>query len=207
MGMSKRDVKEVPTKLFLRLSHHSAPFSDFTRSGICGPPDGGPNVEPDGPKSPPDVGFSTSGLGPAATSTSTLQDMHARRGGLLRSCRWCGRLSSLVVGAAGHAVRSKSMCFCLAYSTVSGQQVQNASFCVPNTHITSHSYIFLIHRRINVSRTYAHHSKKALARSLPVARTRSSSCLLRLPSGIVGGSSPCSTLGFTLYGPWTLKDR
>ena len=24
--------------------------------------------------------------------TSTLQDMHARRGGLLRSCRWCGRL-------------------------------------------------------------------------------------------------------------------
>ena len=77
------------------------------------------------------------------------------------------------------------MCFCLAYSTVSGQQVQNASFCVPNTHITSHSYIFLIHRRINVSRTYAHHSKKALARSLPVARTRSSSRLLRLPSGIV----------------------
>ena len=68
---------------------------------------------------------------------------------------------------------------------VSSQQVQNASFCVPNTRVTSHSYIFLIHRRINVSRTYAHHSKKALARSLPVARTRSSSRLLRLPSGIV----------------------
>jgi hypothetical protein len=42
-------------------------------------PDGGPNVEPDGPKTPPDVGFSTSGLGPAATSMSALQAMHARR--------------------------------------------------------------------------------------------------------------------------------
>ena len=27
-------------------------------------PDGGPNVEPDGPRSPPDVGFSTSGVSP-----------------------------------------------------------------------------------------------------------------------------------------------
>ena len=42
-------------------------------------PDGGPNVEPDGPKSPPDVGFSTSGLSPAATSMSALQAMHVRR--------------------------------------------------------------------------------------------------------------------------------
>jgi hypothetical protein len=31
-------------------------------------PDGGPNVEPDCPKSPPDVGCSTSGLGPARSS-------------------------------------------------------------------------------------------------------------------------------------------
>ena len=41
--------------------------------------DDGPNVEPDAPKSPPDVGFLTSGLGPAATSISALQAMHVRR--------------------------------------------------------------------------------------------------------------------------------
>lgn len=51
----------------------------------------------------------------------------------------------------------------------------------------SHSYILFIHtatahRHIDVSRA---HTKKALARSLPLARTRSSSCPQRLPSGIV----------------------
>jgi hypothetical protein len=64
-------------------------------------PDGGPNVEPDGPKSPPDVGFSTSGLGPAATSMNTLQDMHARRGRAPLSIRYgCGARWSTVLEAA-----------------------------------------------------------------------------------------------------------
>jgi hypothetical protein len=50
-------------------------------------PDGGPNVlSPTANKSPPDVGFSTSGLGPAATPMSALQNMHVRRGVLLHSC-------------------------------------------------------------------------------------------------------------------------
>jgi hypothetical protein len=69
---------------------HSAPFSD--RVHRSGRPMSAPNVEPDGPKSPPDVGFSTSGLGPAATSMSALQAVH--------TCAVVGRSCSSVVTVA-----------------------------------------------------------------------------------------------------------
>jgi hypothetical protein len=90
-----------------------------------------------------------------------------------------------------HSEYSKSMCFCRVSCRVSKFKTR---LFASQTH-TSHRIhtSFLIHRRISVSRTYAHHSKKhSRARSRSRARGRRARCACRPGSSSCGACGACA---------------